>query len=120
MTQQPPHAPPAEGAERSVPPVRWPHLGAGGALVAALWCVGMVVGLVVPAFIAAPMAKDQPASQIWLALVVTHIGALILLAAGFVARRRGAALIGPVICWVSAISVSTCGFLIAGAMFKGL
>lgn len=119
MAQQPPHAPPAEGAERPVPPVRWPRVRAGAALVVALWCVGMVVGLVVPAFIAAPLQTGQPAGQIWLALVVTHLGALVLLAAGLVARRRGVGVIGTVFCWVSAITVSTCGFLIAGAVFKG-
>jgi hypothetical protein len=79
----------------------------------------MAVGLVVPAFIAAPLRTGQSAGQIWLALVVTHVGALVLVAAGFVGRRRGISVVATVVCWVSAISVSTCGFLIAGAMFQG-
>lgn len=71
-----------------MPPVRWPHLGRAVLGLIAVWLVGLVLAVVVPALIVPPGAATAPTGDVVLALVSTVLGAAIMIGVGLVFLRR--------------------------------
>ncbi len=77
---------PAEG--RAQAPIRWPRPDRFTLALVAVWVVGLVVALAVPAGIVPPTEKNPSTSRTWFAFLFTMIGASIMLAATVVQYRR--------------------------------
>jgi len=73
---------------RAQPPIRWPRLNAFALGLVALWAVGLLVALALPAMIVSPTATNPPTGDVWLALGCTVLGATIMMGAISVLWRR--------------------------------
>jgi predicted membrane channel-forming protein YqfA (hemolysin III family) len=67
--------------ERAQPPIRWPHANRSGVLTIALWGLGLLVALLIPALIVPPYQKTATVTAAWTAFAFTVIGALCMVAA---------------------------------------
>jgi peptidoglycan/LPS O-acetylase OafA/YrhL len=89
MTAGPAHdVGPTADDDRAQAPIRWPRPDRRTIVLAAVWLVGLLVALVVPAFIVSPTARNPSAGQAWLAFAFTMLGAGVMLAASMVHYRR--------------------------------
>jgi hypothetical protein len=82
---------PDRGADdRAQAPIRWPHPDRSTVGLIALWAVGLLVALFLPALIVAPTVTHPPVGHVWLAFGSTVAGSLVMLGAtGLLWRRRG-------------------------------
>jgi hypothetical protein len=67
--------------ERAQPPIRWPHPNRGTALTIALWALGLLVALLVPATIVPPTAQSATPAAAWTAFTFTVVGAALMIGA---------------------------------------
>jgi hypothetical protein len=67
--------------ERAQPPIRWPHPDRSSVLTIALWALGLLVALLIPALIVPPYQKTATAAAAWTAFSFTVLGALFMIAA---------------------------------------
>jgi hypothetical protein len=74
--------------QRAQPPIRWPHPTRGSLGLVALWAVGLVVALLVPAAFVSPTAKNPPTGDVLLAFGSTLLGAAIMVAISMILWRR--------------------------------
>jgi predicted membrane channel-forming protein YqfA (hemolysin III family) len=68
-------------AERAQPPIRWPHLVRSSVPTIALWALGLLVALLVPAMIVPLSQKTATVSAAWTAFSFTVLGAAMMIAA---------------------------------------
>jgi hypothetical protein len=66
--------------DRAQPPIRWPHPNRSSVLTIALWAIGGIVGLGIPALIVPPWQKTATSAEAWTAFSVTVIGSAIMMA----------------------------------------
>jgi hypothetical protein len=78
---------PAED-ERAQAPIRWPRPDSFTLGLIAVWVVGLIIALAVPALIVPPTARHPSTGQTWFAFAFTLLGALIMLTASVVQYRR--------------------------------
>lgn len=109
-----------EGQQRAFPPIRWPHPDRGAWAIMAVWLVGLIVAVFVPALIVPPAADAPSVSAVLLAFSFTLLGALIMLLAGFGFWRKyhdaSAATFGA----VPAIAVTAGGIILMATKLTGL
>ena len=88
MTAGPAHdvGPTEEG--RAQAPIRWPRPDRFTLGLIAVWVVGLVIALAVPAAIVPPTARNPSPGQTWLAFLFTMIGAGIMLTVSMIQYRR--------------------------------
>jgi hypothetical protein len=79
---------PDGSTERAQPPIRWPRPDRSWLGLFAVWVVGLVVALFIPASIVTPGAKNPPSGDVWLAFSATLVGAAIMIAVSFLFWRR--------------------------------
>jgi hypothetical protein len=88
MTAGPAHdVGPAE-EERAQAPIRWPRPDRFTLGLIAVWVVGLIIALAVPALIVPPTARHPSPGETWFAFAFTLLGALIMLVASIVQYRR--------------------------------
>ena len=73
---------------RAQPPIRWPHPDRASLGLVALWAVGLVVALLVPAAFVSPTAVNPPAGDVLIAFGSTLLGATIMVWVSVVLWRR--------------------------------
>jgi peptidoglycan/LPS O-acetylase OafA/YrhL len=74
--------------ERAQPPIRWPHPDRSSLGLVALWAVGLVVALLLPAAFVSPTAKNPPIGDVVLAFGSTVVGAAMMIGISMVLWRR--------------------------------
>jgi nitrate reductase gamma subunit len=79
---------PEDTEARAQPPIRWPHPNPFALGMIAIWAVGLLVALALPATIVSPTAKNPPTGDVWLALGCTVLGAAIMIGATSLLWRR--------------------------------
>jgi hypothetical protein len=78
----------APSEERAQPPIRWPHPQRIYLVTIALWGLGLLVALVIPASIVPPGQATAAPGPAWTAFTFTVIGALVMMGATVWAWRR--------------------------------
>lgn len=71
----------ARTVDRAQPPIRWPHPNRSSVLAVALWALGLIVALLVPALIVPPYQETATPAAAWTAFSFTVVGALFMIAA---------------------------------------
>jgi len=71
----------AQAEEHAQPPIRWPHPNRSSVLTIALWALGLLVALGVPAAIVPPNQKTATAAAAWTAFAFTALGAAFMITA---------------------------------------
>ncbi len=119
MTAGPAHdvGPTEEG--RAQAPIRWPRPDRFTLGLVAVFVVGLVIALAVPATIVPPSARNPSAGQTWLAFLFTLIGVVIMLAAVTVHYRRKKEVSIVTLGAVSAIAVLLGGIIIVATKLGG-
>ena len=79
MTAGPAHDVGPSEDERAQAPIRWPRPDRFTLGLIAVWVIGLVIALAVPATIVPPTARHPSTGQTWFAFLFTVIGALIML-----------------------------------------
>lgn len=88
MTAGPAHdVGPAE-EERAQAPIRWPRPDRYTLVLGAVWLVGLLVAIAVPALIQSPSARNPDVGTTWFAFLFTCIGAGIMLTCSVLQYRR--------------------------------
>src|SRR3954467_13432071 len=83
------------GQSQAQAPVRWPRPDRGSVVLGAIWVIGLVIALAVPALIVPPNETHPDPGQTWFAFLFTAIGAAIMLVVSmlqFPRKRDGAIL----------------------------
>jgi hypothetical protein len=81
-----------DSGNRAQAPIRWPKADATTIGATAVWVVGLVVALAVPALIVPPGSRGADPTDIWTAFAVSVVGAaLVLFSMGFLWKRKGEA-----------------------------
>jgi peptidoglycan/LPS O-acetylase OafA/YrhL len=88
MTAGPAHDVGPTADDRAQAPIRWPRPDRRAITLVAIYAVGLVVALLVPAMIVPPTARNPSPGQTWLAFLFTLLGAGVMLAATMVHYRR--------------------------------
>jgi uncharacterized membrane protein YcjF (UPF0283 family) len=109
---------PAE-EERAQAPIRWPHPDRFTLGLIAVWVVGLIIALAVPATIVPPTARHPSTGQTWFAFAFTLLGALIMLAASIVQYRRSRDASVFTFGGVSAIAVIVGGIILVATKLGG-
>lgn len=119
MTAGPAHDAASSNANRTQAPIRWPRPDRGSVILIAIWLVGLLVALVVPALIVPPSATNPDVGRTWFAFLFTVIGCGVMLAVSllqFRRRRDGAILtLGS----VSAIALFLGGIILVATKLGG-
>lgn len=77
---------------RAQAPIRWPKADATTIGAVAVWALGLVVALAVPALIVPPGSRGADPSDIWTAFAISVVGsAIVLFSMAFLWRRKGEA-----------------------------
>jgi hypothetical protein len=119
MTAGPAHdVGPAED-ERAQAPIRWPRPDRFTLGLIALWVVGLVIALAVPATIVPPSARHPSTGQTWFAFAFTLFGALLMLVASIVQYRRNRDPSVFTLGGVSAIAVIIGGIILVATKLGG-
>jgi hypothetical protein len=107
------------GDDRAQPPIRWPHPNRSSVLTIALWAIGLIVALAVPAFIVPPSQKTATVAAVWTSFSFTVVGAVIMIAATAWNFRRtkdsGILILGL----VPGVTVIICGVILATVKVLG-
>jgi hypothetical protein len=69
----------ANTTELAQPPIRWPHFNRTSVLTFALWGIGLIVALLIPASIVSPGQTTATAGAAWAAFSFTVLGAAIMM-----------------------------------------
>jgi hypothetical protein len=88
MTAGPAHDVGPNDGNRAQAPIRWPRPDRFTLGLIAVWVVGLVIALAVPATIVPPTARNPSAGQTWLAFLFTMIGTTIMLTVSAIQYRR--------------------------------
>jgi hypothetical protein len=119
MTAGPAHDVGPTGRNQAQAPIRWPRPDRGSVILGAIWVIGLVIALAVPALIVPPNETHPDVGQTWFAFLFTAIGAAIMLVVSMLQFRRkrdGAILtLGS----VSAISVILGGIILVATKLGG-
>src|SRR3954453_10695227 len=119
MTAGPAHDVGPTNANRTQAPIRWPRPDRGSVVLGAVWVLGLLIALVVPALIVPPNETNPDVGRTWFAFLFTVIGAAIMIGVSLAQFRRkhdGAILtIGS----VSAISVVLGGIILVATKLGG-
>lgn len=88
MTAGPAHdtGPTADG--RAQAPIRWPRPDRFTLVIGAVWVLGLLIAIAVPALIQSPNAKNPQVGTTWFAFLFTALGAGIMLVCSLVQWRR--------------------------------
>ena len=107
--------------DRAQPPIRWPHPNRSSVLTIALWAIGLIVGLGIPALIVPPWQKTATPAAGWTAFTVTVLGSAVMMASTSWHYRKtkdsGILVLGLVpgatviICGVILVTVKVLGFV---------
>jgi cytochrome bd-type quinol oxidase subunit 2 len=76
------------GEDRAQPPIRWPRPDRFTHTLGAVWIVGLVIALVVPALIVPPNSAHPSVGRTWFAFLFTAIGVAIMLTCSLLEWRR--------------------------------
>jgi hypothetical protein len=119
MTAGPAHDVGPKGENQAQAPIRWPRPDRGSVIIGAVWVLGLLIALAVPALIVPPSATHPDVGRTWFAFLFTVIGAGIMLGMSLVQFRRnrdGAILtLGS----VSAIAVFLGGIILVATKLGG-
>ena len=126
------HVPTGAGAateHRALAPIRWPKPDKGSIIALALWAVGLVIAVLVPALVAPPefnqtsVITDGTAephvgaavsgAQVGLAMGATVLGALIMLVSAYAWHRRTGSIGAAILAFVPTFVVVVSGAIIA-------
>jgi hypothetical protein len=119
MTAGPAHdVGPAEDG-RAQAPIRWPRPDRFTLGLIAVWVIGLVIALAVPATIVPPTAKHPSPGQTWLAFLFTAIGAGIMLTVSVVHYRRERDASVLTLSGVSAVAVVLGGIILVATKLGG-
>lgn len=80
--------PTPQGPQRAQAPIRWPHPDRSNLLAVALWAIGLVIALAVPAAIVPPGQKTAHIVPVWTAFSFTVIGAALMIGSTTLRWRR--------------------------------
>jgi hypothetical protein len=119
MTAGPAHDVGSTDDDRAQAPIRWPRLDRRALVLVAVYVVGLLVALVVPATIVPPTARNPSPGQAWLAFAFTMLGASVMLLATVVhyRRKRDAAVL--TLGGVSAAALVLGGIILVATMLPG-
>jgi uncharacterized membrane protein len=119
MTAGPAHdvGPTSEG--RAQAPIRWPRPDRFTLGLVAVFVVGLVIALAVPAIIVPPTAKHPSTGQTWLAFLFTVIGVVIMLTATTVQYRRKKDAAVMTLGGVSSVAVLLGGIILVATKLGG-
>jgi hypothetical protein len=119
MTAGPAHDLGPSSENRAQAPIRWPRPDRGSIVLGAIWVVGLLVALAVPALIVPPNATNPDVGRTWFAFLFTVIGAGIMLVVSllqFLRKRDGSILtVGS----VAAVSVFLGGIILVATKLGG-
>jgi hypothetical protein len=76
------------GPNRAQAPIRWPRPDRGSVVVGAIWVIGLLIALVVPALIVPPYETHPDVGRTWFAFLFTVIGFAIMIAMSLLQYRR--------------------------------
>jgi heme/copper-type cytochrome/quinol oxidase subunit 4 len=113
-----PLAAPGPG-ERAQARLRWPHPDRTSVIIAGVWGLGLVVALLVPAFIVGPGEQTAPASQVWTAFACTVVGAMVMLLSAMAMYRHSGDWADAVWGIVPAASVIVGGVILTATKLSG-
>ncbi len=102
-----------QNSPRAQAAIRWPRPDRAALSLIALWVIGLLVALALPALVVAPGAQTAPVGRIWLAFAVTAVGAALMLAAVLALYRRARDASVLTLGVVPAIAVITGGIILA-------
>jgi uncharacterized membrane protein len=119
MTAGPAHDVGPNDGNRAQAPIRWPRPEGFTLGLVAVFAVGLVVALAVPALIVPPTARNPSVGQTWLAFLFTLIGVVIMLAAVTLHYRRKKEVSVMTLGGVSAIAVLLGGIIIVATKLGG-
>jgi nitrate reductase gamma subunit len=105
--------------ERAQPPIRWPHPDRSTVGLIAVWAVGVIVALFVPALFVAPTAKNPPTGDVMLALGSTLVGSAIMIGVAMLLWRRKADSSILLMGLVPAVSCVAGGIILAASKLNG-
>lgn len=88
MTAGPAHDVGPTEEQRSQAPIRWPRPDRATLGLAAVWLVGLVIALGLPAAVVSPTARNPSTGATWLAFAFTMVGASIMLTVSAIHYRR--------------------------------
>ncbi len=74
--------------ERAQAPIRWPHPNRTHLITIALWGLGLLIALLIPATIVPPGQATARPGPVWTAFTITVVGALMMIGATVWAWRR--------------------------------
>src|SRR3954471_8220906 len=119
MTAGPAHDVGPTGQNRAQAPIRWPRPDAGSVVLAAIWVIGLLIALAVPALIVPPNATHPDVGRTWFAFLFTVIGAGIMLVVSLLQFRRNRD--GTILTFgsVSAIAVLLGGIVLVATKLGG-
>ena len=107
------------GPNRAQAPIRWPRPDPGSVVVGAIWVIGLLIALVVPALIVPPSETKPDVGRTWFAFLFTVIGAGIMLLMSMVQFRRKRDGTILTLGSVSAISVFLGGIILVATKLGG-
>ncbi|GAB7192648.1 hypothetical protein NUM3379_33570 [Kineococcus sp. NUM-3379] len=129
------HAPTGHAEHRALAPIRWRRPDRGTTLSMALWAVGLLIALVVPAILAPPefgntgdpgAGSVQPHGNpgisglnIGLAMGATVLGSLIMLVSAYALHRRTGSIGAAILAFVPTFVVVVSGAIIATMLLLG-
>ncbi len=88
MTAGPAHDVGSSNDNRAQAPIRWPRPERRTVVLIAVWVVGLVIALAIPAAIVPPSTKNPAVGQTWTAFAFTMLGALVMGAASIAHYRN--------------------------------
>ena len=88
MTAGPAHDAGPTSQNQAQAPIRWPRPDRGSIIIGAVWVLGLLISLVVPALIVPPNTTHPDVGRTWFAFLFTVIGAGIMLTMSLVQFRR--------------------------------
>jgi hypothetical protein len=119
MTAGPAHDVGPKGENQAQAPIRWPRPDRGSVVLGAIWVIGLLIALAVPALIVPPSETNPDVGRTWFAFLFTVIGAgtmLLMSLLQFLRKRDGTILtLGT----VSAISVILGGIILVATKLGG-
>jgi hypothetical protein len=105
--------------DKALAPIRWPHPGRPTLTLIALWTVGLLLAVFVPALIVAPTEGRAPTGEVLLALSCTLVGAAVMAGVGFTFLRRHEDPVATAFGVVPAITVTIGGLIMAATKLTG-
>ena len=119
MTAGPAHDVGPSSEDRAQAPIRWPRPDRVTLVLLAVYAVGLVIALAVPALIVPPTAKHPTTAQTWTAFLFTLIGVVIMLVATVVQYRRSKDASVVTLGGVSAVAVLLGGIILVATKLGG-